>query len=40
MLSLPPQCEIQQWLEHAPQNMAKASLPEKDHTMGIQVTLE
>lgn len=40
MLSLAPQCEKQWWLEHAPRNMAKASLLKKGHTMGIQVSLE
>lgn len=40
MLSLAPQCEKQWWLGHAPRNMAKASLPKKGHTMGIQVSLE
>lgn len=40
MLSLSLQGEKQWWLEHAPQNVAKANLLEKGHTMGIQVSLE
>lgn len=38
MLSLPTQYEKQWWLEHAPQNMAKANLLKKVHTMGIEVS--
>ena len=40
LLSLPLQCEKQRWLEHAPQNVAKANLLEQGHTMGIHVYLE